>query len=80
MSASKIERLVKMVNQISLNMSSNGSADFVAMQVSEHLEKFWSPPMKNLITEQLSYADVGLTPTAQIAIKNLLKVQEAKRA
>ena len=42
MSAKKIDRLVKMVNQISLNMRSNGEEGFVAVQVSEHLEKFWS--------------------------------------
>jgi len=31
MRASKIDRLVKMINQISLNMSSNGPADSVAI-------------------------------------------------
>ena len=34
MSAKKIDRLVKMVNQISLNMRSNGEEDFVAVQLS----------------------------------------------
>jgi formate dehydrogenase subunit delta len=52
----------------------------VADQVAQHLEKFWSPPMKNLITEQPSNADLGLTPIAQMAIQNLLKIQQAKRA
>ena len=79
MSDKKVDRLVQMVNQIVLNMQANGDENMVGGQVAQHLEKFWSPPMKNLITKQLSYADVGLTPIAQIAIKNLLKVQEAKR-
>ena len=79
MSDKKIDRLVQMVNQIALNMQANGDENTVGDQVAQHLEKFWSPPMKNLITEQPSYADVGLTTIAQIAIKNLLKVQEAKR-
>ena len=78
MSASKIERLVKMVNQISLNMSSNGSADFVAMQVSEHLEKFWSPPMKNLISEHIAGDGIGLTPISLKAVTELAAVQRAK--
>jgi formate dehydrogenase subunit delta len=52
----------------------------VADQVAQHLEKFWSPPMKNLITEQAAGADIGLTPIAQLAVKNLLVMQEAKRA
>jgi len=80
MSESKIERLVSMINQIALNMSANGTDEMVADQVAQHLEKFWSPPMKNLITEQPSNADLGLTPIAQMAIQNLLKIQQAKRA
>ena len=59
MSESKIERLVSMINQIALNMSANGDDQMVADQVAQHLEKFWSPPMKNLITEQPSDADLG---------------------
>ncbi|MDA0796382.1 MAG: formate dehydrogenase subunit delta [Proteobacteria bacterium] len=78
MSASKIERLVKMVNQISLNMSSNGPADFVAMQVSEHLEKFWSPPMKNLISEHIADQNIGLSPISLKAVIELAAIQKAK--
>jgi formate dehydrogenase subunit delta len=80
MSESKIERLANMINQIALNMSANGDDQMVADQVAQHLEKFWSPPMKNLITKQPSDADLGLTPIAQMAIQNLLKIQQAKRA
>lgn len=78
MSASKLDRLVKMVNQIALNMSANGTDKVVADQVAQHLEKFWSPPMKNLITEQAGDADIGLTPIARLAVQNLLVMQEAK--
>jgi len=78
MSASKLDRFVKMVNQIALNMSANGTDKVVADQVAQHLEKFWSPPMKNLITEQAGDADIGLTPIAQLAVQNLLVMQEAK--
>jgi formate dehydrogenase subunit delta len=78
MSARKIDRLVKMVNQISLNMRSNGEEDFVAMQVSEHLEKFWSPPMKNLISEQIDKEDLGLTSISYSAIKKLAAIQKMK--
>ena len=79
MSESKIERLVSMINQIALNMSANGDDQMVADQVAQHLEKFWSPPMKNLITEQAGDADIGLTPIAQLAVQDLLVMQEAKR-
>ena len=79
MSESKIERLVSMINQIALNMSANGTDEMVADQVAQHMEKFWSPPMKNLITEQPSNADLGLSPIAKLAVKNLLVMQETKR-
>ena len=79
MSESKIERLVSMINQIALNMSANGDDQMVADQVAQHLEKFWSPPMKNLITQQRSDADLGLSPIAQLAAQNLLVLQKAKR-
>ncbi|MDC1513206.1 formate dehydrogenase subunit delta [Porticoccaceae bacterium] len=80
MSDSKLQRLVSQVNQIALNMSANGSDEMVADQVAQHLEKFWAPPMKDLITEQLAEADLGLSPIAKTAIQNLKLVQEAKHA
>ena len=80
MSDSKVQRLVSQVNQIALNMSANGSEEMVADQVAQHLEKFWAPPMKDLITEQSAEADIGLTAIGQLAIQNLLKIQQAKRA
>ena len=80
MSASKLDRLVKMVNQIALNMSANGSEEMVADQVAQHLEKFWAPPMKDLITEQSIETDIGLTPIAQVAVQRLLRIQNTKRA
>ena len=77
MSANKVDRLVKMINQISLNMRSNGSEDLVISQISEHLEKFWSPAMKDLISEQEDN-NVGLTPTSQKAVIQLAAMRRAK--
>ena len=77
MSANKVDRLVKMINQISLNMRSNGSEDLVVSQISEHLEKFWSPAMKDLISEQEDN-NVGLTPISQKAVIRLAAMQRAK--
>jgi formate dehydrogenase subunit delta len=78
MSESKLQRLVDMINQIALNMSANGGEQMVADQVAQHLEKFWAPPMKALITQQPLGVDIGLTPIAQIAVQSLLKIQQAK--
>jgi hypothetical protein len=77
MSANKVDRLVKMINQISLNMRSNGSEDLVVSQISEHLEKFWSPAMKDLISEQEDN-NVGLTPISQKVVIQLAAMRRAK--
>jgi hypothetical protein len=79
MSDSKLQRLVSQVNQIVLNMSANGSEEMVADQVAQHLEKFWAPPMKALITEQPVGVDIGLTAIGQMAVGDLLKILDAKR-
>ena len=80
MSDSKLQRLVSQVNQIVLNMSANGSEEMVADQVAQHLEKFWAPPMKALITEQPVGADIGLTAIGQMAVGSLLKILKAKQS
>ena len=77
MSANKVDRLVKMINQISLNMRSNGCEDLYVSHISEHLEKFWSPAMKDLISEQEDN-NVGLTPISQKAVIQLAAMRRAK--
>ena len=75
MSTSKIDRLVQMVNQVSLNMSSNGSEEQVSMQVSGHLAKFWSPPMKSLVSDYAEDENIGLTAISRKAITHLATLQ-----
>jgi hypothetical protein len=48
------------------------------MQVSEHLEKFWSPPMKNLISEHIADQNIGLSPISLKAVIELAAIQKAK--
>ena len=78
MSANKVDRLVKMINQISLNMRSNGSEELVVSQISEHLEKFWSPAMKDLISDQAGNNDIALTAISKKAVVVLAAIQKAK--
>ena len=49
-----IDRLVKMANQIALNMAANGTEEEVAEQIAQHLGKFWPPSMKNSVSEHLA--------------------------
>ena len=80
MSQSALDRLVKMVNQISLNMCANGSDAMVADQVAQHMQKFWSPAMKNVLIQESEETDIGLSPVALLAVQALMKLQQANHA
>lgn len=71
MSASQIDHLVKMANQIALNLAAAGDDDTVAEQAYDHMKRFWSPLMKQQITAYLE-KDVGdLTPASAKAVAKL---------
>ena len=80
MSQSALDRLVKMVNQIALNMGANGTDVMVADQVAQHVQKFWSPAMKSMLTQESGDNDVGLSPVALLAVQALKKLQQANDA
>ena len=80
MSQSTLDRLVKMVNQIALNMRANGTDVMVADQVAQHLQKFWSSAMKNVLTQESEDTDIGLSPVALLAVQALKKLQQANDA
>jgi hypothetical protein len=48
------------------------------MEVSEHLTKFWSPPMKSLISDYADDENIGLTPISRKAVTHLAKLQSLK--
>lgn len=80
MSQSALDRLVKMVNQIALNMRANGTDVMVADQVAQHVQKFWSPAMKNVLIQEYEETDIGLSPVALLAVQALMKLQQANHA
>ena len=72
MSSAKIDKLVRMANQI---------GDFFAPQpepkaaegVANHLKRFWTPKMISEILVRSAEADSGLNPTAARGV-TLLKI------
>ena len=80
MSQSALDRLVKMVNQIALNMRANGTDAMVADQVAQHVQKFWSPAMKNVLIQESEETDIGLSPVALLVVQALMKLQQANHA
>ena len=73
------ENLIKMANQIALNLRANGSDALVAEQIALHLQKFWSPPMKQMIISQLCVPETDLLPVTILAVENLSKMQVPQR-
>lgn len=60
----KNDRLVKMANQIALNLAANGTEEEVAEEIAQHLKRFWSPSMKRSISEHLVLFEDNLSPLA----------------
>lgn len=62
MTVQQIQSLVKMANQIALNMAAWGDEDAVARQTAEHLEKFWTRAMREQLLEFWRAGGEGLSP------------------
>ncbi len=51
MSAGQVTHLVKMANQIALNMAAWGDEEAVAVKTGEHIEKFWTRAMREQLLD-----------------------------
>ena len=51
MSGGQINHLIKMANQIALNMAAWGDEAEVAAKTSEHIEKFWTRAMREQLLD-----------------------------
>jgi formate dehydrogenase subunit delta len=47
----QIDHLVKMANQIALNLAAGYDDAEAAQRTSEHLRRFWTPRMRRLLTD-----------------------------
>jgi len=68
MSASEIEHLVDMANDIARNYSFHADS---AERVADHLARFWAPSMRALISEHVRVGGEGLADSAIEAVKLL---------
>ena len=64
------QRLIKMLNQISTNLSPHRSDEDAAELVRTHIKKFWSKTMRDQILSVPSDTP-DLSNISKIAIKNL---------
>lgn len=61
------EKLIRMANQIALNLESEGAKAVEA--TAEHITLFWDPRMKAQAAEIVASGGKGLSPTALAALK-----------
>jgi formate dehydrogenase subunit delta len=62
--------LIRMANQIALNLPPSPGADPVA-EIADHLDKFWEPRMKKALLEHEGHGGDGLSPLALQAAQRL---------
>jgi len=69
-SANSSEHLVKMANQIVQNIPA-ATAEARIESAANHIDKFWSPLMKQQIGEYITEGGEDLIPEATAALKKL---------
>ena len=62
MSARQNDRLVKMANQIALNMAAWGEEEVVVARTGEHIAKFWTSAMRRQLLDHYHASGEGLAP------------------
>lgn len=65
MNSTQTEHLVRMANQIALNMAAWGDEQAVARMTGEHIRKFWTPAMRERLL--IYYRDGGKELSAVVA-------------
>ena len=66
----KIDKLVRMVNQIAEFFAHEGPLK-AAASTADHLQKFWDPSMRGQIIAVEAGSATGLEPAALAAVKQL---------
>lgn len=72
-SSKQVEQLVRMANQIALNMSAWGSEAEVARKTEEHITKFWTPDMRRRLQEYSDHGAEDLSPAVLSAVASLAR-------
>lgn len=71
MSGTRLDQLIKMINQIAINNPCNGDVAASSEVVLGHIRKFWARPMKRDIVAHLEQGGEGLEPAALEAVRTL---------
>ena len=77
MSVKQVDHLVKMANQIALNLAAWGEEAAVVEKTGEHMKKFWTPAMRRQLIEFWRTEDKSLSP---VVCRVLASMDENKGA
>ena len=66
-----IEKLVKMAEEITANMSYPDDREVIANKVADHLNRFWDPRMKLAIAKHAADPASTLTESLRLAVTRL---------
>jgi formate dehydrogenase subunit delta len=69
---SSITQLVAMANDIAAFFAAEANHDAAVAGVANHLEKFWTPRMRQKLTASLDASGEGLVPLAREALERLV--------
>ena len=71
MTARQIDHLVKMANDIALNMAAWGNEQEVARMTGEHMQKFWTPAMLRQLIEYHRAGGAELSPAVATMLASM---------
>ena len=64
------DKLIRMANQIALNMAAQGEAQ-AAAATADHIRRFWDPRMKTAILAYAAEDGSALSPIARAAVAEI---------
>jgi len=70
--AERVDQLVKMANQIALNVGAGSGLDQAAERTSNHILRFWTPAMRQRLAAHGRAGGDGLSP----AVLRMLELLE----
>ncbi|MGE4533089.1 formate dehydrogenase subunit delta [Halomonas sp.] len=71
-------QLVRMINQITVNLNNGKNKEEAIVSICQHLERFWARPMKRRMVEILVSDSDRLEPLARDAVQRFTE-REAKK-
>jgi len=70
MNDSQVKRLVRMANQIALNMASWGNEKAAAEKTADHMQRFWTPAMRAQLTDYCREDGAGVSTVVERALES----------